>query len=260
MSTCFVIQPFDQGPFDKRYEDTFRPAIIAAGLEPYRVDEDPGCAVPIEDIEAGIRRSQVCFAEITTDNPNVWFELGYAIASQKPVVMVCAEDRQKFPFDVQHRSIVRYTTESPRDFADLGANITKRLKGAVATQMRVQSVTALSPAAPTAGLTEHELVALITIAAAVVDDDPVTAYTLRQEMNRSGYTDVACVLAIRSLERKEFIERASGYDGNNEFFGFIANDAGVDWLDSNQALLKLKELPGAPPATQPWGEEDDLPF
>ena len=42
MGTCFVMQPFDRGVFDKRYEDIFAPAIIQAGLEPYRVNqEDP---------------------------------------------------------------------------------------------------------------------------------------------------------------------------------------------------------------------------
>lgn len=37
---CFMIQPFDGGKFDKRYEDVFKPAIEAAGLIAYRVDND----------------------------------------------------------------------------------------------------------------------------------------------------------------------------------------------------------------------------
>ena len=53
MSRCFVIQPFDNGVFDRRFEDTFAPAIQAAGLEPYRVDRDPSAAVPIQNIEDG---------------------------------------------------------------------------------------------------------------------------------------------------------------------------------------------------------------
>ena len=76
MPTCFVIQPFDRGAFDKRYDDTIAPAIAAAGLEPYRVDRDPRVVVPIDQIEEGIRASQACVADISTDNPNVWYELG----------------------------------------------------------------------------------------------------------------------------------------------------------------------------------------
>lgn len=54
MGTCFVIQPFDSGKFDKRFHDIYKPAIEAAGLEAYRVDQDPGVQVPIDSIEKGI--------------------------------------------------------------------------------------------------------------------------------------------------------------------------------------------------------------
>ncbi len=83
MPSCFVIQPFDGGRFDKRYTDIFQPAIKAAGLDPNRVDRDPPVSIPINEIEQGIRGAAVCFAEITLDNPNVWFELGYAIGRKK---------------------------------------------------------------------------------------------------------------------------------------------------------------------------------
>lgn len=243
MGICFVIQPFDKGPFDKRYEDTFVQAIEAANLEPYRVDRDPSSQIPINDIKEGIRRSDICFAEITTDNPNVWFELGFAFSARKPVVMVCTEQRTGFPFDVQHRSIIRYKTDSPRDFNELGAKITTRLKGALETQLRIDTVEELSPVTPTSGLTQHELVGLILISANSLDGDPVAPYTLRQEMGRAGYTDVACALAIRGLEKKEYVERSQGYDGNNEYSGFLATDDGLDWLELNQDRLKLKQDP-----------------
>lgn len=35
MEICFVIQPFDSAKYDKRYDDIYRPAIEAAGFEPY---------------------------------------------------------------------------------------------------------------------------------------------------------------------------------------------------------------------------------
>ena len=113
MNTCFVMQPFDQGVFDQRYEDVIKPAIRNAGLEAYRVDQDPKVSIPIKEIENGIREATICLAEITDDNPNVWFELGYAIACRKQVVLICSEERSsKFPFDVQHRTIIKYQTGS----------------------------------------------------------------------------------------------------------------------------------------------------
>src|SRR5438552_18122335 len=94
MQTCFVIQPFDAAKFDKRFDDTFKPAIDDAGLKAYRVDKDPEIEVPIDGIEAGIKAAAICLADITTDNPNVWYELGYAFAIGKPVVMVCSSERE----------------------------------------------------------------------------------------------------------------------------------------------------------------------
>ena len=255
MSMCFVIQPFDRGRFDKRFEDTFRPAIAAAGLHPYRVDQDPASVIPIEDIESGIRRADACFAEITTDNPNVWFELGYAIASRKPVVMVCAEERQRFPFDVQHRSIIRYKSDSPSDFDELGRRITERLKAALETQRELASIEDLSPIASTEGVSQHELVALISIAAATgVRGDPLHSFAVGQEMERAGYTEVATALALRALLRREFIEREQGWDGSHEYWGYTATDAGLDWLDQNREQLKLRRQ-------EPKVDlSDDLPF
>lgn len=87
MGRCFVIQPFDRGPFDKRYDEIFVPAIRAAGLEDYRVDRDHGTNVLIDAIEKGILESEACIAEISTDNPNVWYELGFATAKGKPLAV-----------------------------------------------------------------------------------------------------------------------------------------------------------------------------
>ena len=116
MPVCFVIQPFDDGKYDKRYEDIYKPAIEAAGLEAYRVDRDASVEVPIDAIEQGIRNAAVCLADITSDNPNVWYELGFAFASSRPVVMVCSGERIKYPFDIQHRAIINYVADSSRDF------------------------------------------------------------------------------------------------------------------------------------------------
>ena len=41
---------------------------------------------------------------------------------------ICSEERKtKFPFDIQHRSIITYKTESTRDFEELKKKITERI-------------------------------------------------------------------------------------------------------------------------------------
>ncbi len=169
MATCFVIQPFDAGRFDKRFEQVFTPAIKAASLEAYRVDKDLKADVPIEAIENGIKSAAVCLADITTDNPNVWYELGYAFACGIPVVMVCSEPREgkKYPFDIQHRTVIPYTAEAPGDFIDLQQNITDRLLATVEGKASLRRVASSEQIAPLAGLTHSELTVLAALASNV---------------------------------------------------------------------------------------------
>lgn len=255
MGTCFVIQPFDRGKFDKRYADTYKPAIIEAGLDAYRVDNDPSSEIPIEDIEKNIRRAEVCFAEITTDNPNVWFELGYAIAARKPIVMVCSEERDRFPFDVQHRTVIRYRPEAPSDFRKLGEDITARLKAAMERQREIETIEDLSPTV-SEGLTQHEVAAMVAIASWVGSrGGALPPVGLTQEMDSAGYTELASVLAARGLLKRDFINLTSDWDGNNEYHGYVVTDTGLDWLEENRAQLKLRH-----PEPKRGDFDDDLPF
>jgi nucleoside 2-deoxyribosyltransferase len=246
MGTCFVMQPFDKGLYDKRYEDIFAPAIEAAGLEPYRVDRDPGVSIPIEDIQTGIKNSDVCLAEITTDNPNVWFELGYAIASFKEVVLICSSERKtRFPFDVQHRNITRYETESSRDFEQLKEQIANRLIAILNKSETLNRIADMPSIADTEGLSQHEMVALVTIAENIDSpSDKVAISRIKEDMNRAGYTKIAVTLALTSLLRKGMIENEMDSDINgNEFFLYTVSAKGMEWLLQNQGnfVLKIKK-------------------
>lgn len=133
---CFVAQPFDHGKFDQRYQDIIKPAIESFGLFSYRVDEDFDVEIPINAIESKIPLASVVVAEITTDNPNVWFELGYALALAKPVVLLCSNERKTaFPFDVRHRSIITYNTDSLKGFEEYRT----KLKKAIASRYEIYS-------------------------------------------------------------------------------------------------------------------------
>jgi len=165
MPTCFVIQPFDEGKFDKRYKQIFSPAIIAAGATPNRVDEDVQVEVPIEAIEKGIREAAVCLADITLDNPNVWFELGYAIAIGRPVAMICSTERVgKYPFDIQHRAVIRYKIDAPEDYIDLEEKITDKIKVLLEKREALLELSREEAIAPVDGLTQGELTVLAVIA------------------------------------------------------------------------------------------------
>jgi hypothetical protein len=256
------MQPFDKGVFDKRYEDTFAAAIIEAGLEPYRVDRDPGVSIPIDEIQNGIKNSDICLAEITTDNPNVWFELGYAIASFKEVVLVCSSERKtRFPFDIQHRTITRYETESRRDFDQLKEKITSRMIAILEKGQTLSRIVDMPSIADPEGLSQHEMVALVTIAENIDSpSDKVGTYLIKEDMNRAGYTKIAVTLALTSLLRKGMVENKMDSDINgNEFFLYTVSPKGMEWLLQNQDKLVLK-LKKSKTAQVLEKLDDDIPF
>ena len=244
MSTCFVMQPFDGDVFDKRYQTVFAPGIKAAGLEPYRVDQDPGASIPIESIESGIRGAQLGFAEITTDNPNVRFELGFAIAESKDVVLVCSENRTThFPFDVQHRSIIKYRTGAPQDFIELQAAITKRVAALLGKQTDISRASSISPVKDTEGLSQHEIVSLVTVMQnQFILNGAVPTYTIKRDMNQAGFTDIAVSIAAKLLLSKKMLVAEEAFDERGQSYpGYAVTKGGEEWLMANQHRLVLKQ-------------------
>ena len=259
MATCFVIQPFDGGAFDKRYDDVFVPAIAAADLEAYRVDRDPSAAVPIEEVENGIRIADACLADISEPNPNVWFELGFAFATGKPVVMVCNDGpNQQFPFDVQHRTIIRYKTESDQDFHALREQIAARLRAAILKKNKLGQLAQSSVLAGIAGLNNLEVVALATIAEnADAPDSFVPASTIRRDMESQGYTKVAVTLSAATLLKKNMLETRQEQDFHgNTAVEYAMTDAGLEWLIQNQSRLVLRHETKEPTPEDPSTDND----
>lgn len=126
---CFVAQPFDNDAFDQRFDDIIFPVVKECGLECYRVDRDSAVVVPADAIEEKITKAKLVIVDITKDNPNVWFELGYAEAMRKTVIMVCSDERQQpFPFDIRHKRIITYRTRSQSDFEEYKKNLIRTIR------------------------------------------------------------------------------------------------------------------------------------
>lgn len=258
MPTCFVIQPFDNGPFDQRYDDTLVPAITEAGLEPYRVDRDPAAFIPVADIEDGIRRADVCLADISLPNPNVWFEVGYSIASGKPVVFVCAHDPEiRFPFDIQHRAIIVYRKESSSDFETLKKQIRDRLQAALQKEKTLGRLVASRVIADVEGLTTIEIATLATVAASANGpNDPVSAWSIKQDLDRAGYTGLAATLGLGSLLSKGMLDHERVQDRDGDYIAYVVTPRGITWLLENQERLVLRKHSQVPVVA----EDDDIPF
>ena len=255
MATCFVIQPFDAGKFDKRFNDVYRPSIEAAGLEAYRVDTDPGVLVPIEAIERGIKQAAICLADITADNPNVWYELGFAFASGRPVVMVCSDERtgKKYPFDIQHRSIIPYLADSPSDFDKLKSNLTAKLQAILKQDAVLDQIAEADPIAPVHGLSQPEVLVLAVIAGeAYMPSYATQVSSVKRSAERVGITGMGFNIAIRRLIQKKFVHETEIWNEDNSegYPGLSISDVGWNWIDANESQFIL---------SRPEKRKDDLP-
>ena len=247
MKNCFVIQPFDGRKFDKRFKDVYKPALENADITPYRVDQDPGVQVLVETIEDRIENSDLCLADITTDNPNVWYELGYAFAKNRPVIMVCSKEREgHYPFDIQHRSVISYSSDSSSDFEELKDKITEKALALLkhpSTQNQIQQTEKnQTPEEPSKA--ELEVLLAITNDGELLPDDPLGLSYLQH----SGILHLPSSefkVAVHKLKSRGFLELVKIPDmdyGEPEYFnGVKITDSGWSWIGSNQD--KIYDVP-----------------
>jgi hypothetical protein len=110
--TCFVMQPF-AAPLGTYYEKIYKPAIEKAGLTPIRADADMfGTGKIMDQVWSGINAAKVLVAELTSRNPNVFYELGLAHALKKPVVLISSNE-DDVPFDLHHIRVIYYDMSDP---------------------------------------------------------------------------------------------------------------------------------------------------
>jgi len=94
----FVIMQFS-GPYNELYEEVIKAICEEFKFHAIRADEKYGPGIIIADIEKEIRESQIIIADISPLNANVYYELGFAHALRKEVILI-AEKNTKLPFDI----------------------------------------------------------------------------------------------------------------------------------------------------------------
>ncbi len=118
---CFVIMPFG-GYFDGYYDKLYVPAIRSAGLVARRADHRSLSSPILDDIWEYTKKADVILADLSGNDPNVFYELGLAHAIQKPAVLI-AETLDDVPFDVRGVRIIVYDKNKPAWGSILEKNI-----------------------------------------------------------------------------------------------------------------------------------------
>lgn len=248
----FIAQPFDGQKYDKRYTDVYEPAIIKAGFEPYRVDRDPSASIPIDEIESNIESSVFVFSDISEDNPNVWFEVGYSIAKGKEICFVCSKERyiknSKFPFDIQHRSIIVYENSSKSDWDNLERSILDRMQ---AIHERIENKRTIDRAISersvvsdekTLKLSDMELSGFALVASSVPISSGISEYRYNDKMDDQGYNGLAVNISAVRLIKAKLIERFDDFDHDGDQFpAFRLTNKGWEFLEENLGIFSLKK-------------------
>jgi hypothetical protein len=103
---AFIVMQFSS-PFNEIYSDVIKKACDDNGLEPVRADEIYGPGLIVADVAQEILRSKLIIADITPQNANVFFEVGYALALNKATILL-AEKTTKLPFDLSAFRVLFY--------------------------------------------------------------------------------------------------------------------------------------------------------
>ena len=96
---AFVVMQFTD-TFNALYTDVIKPTCERFGLEAIRADDIHKSGLIINDITRSIEEASVIIADVTTDNPNVFYEVGYAHGIKKATILLSDRTREKLPFDV----------------------------------------------------------------------------------------------------------------------------------------------------------------
>jgi len=120
-------------PYFAIYEEVINPIVTQFGYTCSRGDLIYTPTPILKDITDSISKSVAIIADITPDNPNVFYEIGYSHAIGRPTILLCDTTRPRIPFDVSGFRTIYYENTIPGK-SEVEKNLTlflKTLKGTV---------------------------------------------------------------------------------------------------------------------------------
>ncbi len=128
--TCFVIMPFgekeDDGKifdFDRIYKDIIKDAIEDIDMECIRCDEIGEAGWIHADMMEHIFEDDVAIVDISTENINVYYELGVRHALRDKVTVLIRKKGTKIPFNLKGFRVIDYDPEDENDIAQVKTKI-----------------------------------------------------------------------------------------------------------------------------------------
>ena len=112
-----VITPFDAA--GARVLDAVRRALEDIGVEVFRFDEIAAGALWANAITDAVRSSDFLVVDVTRQNPNVFYELGFAHALRKPTILIASSEATgALPSDLAGFQYIVYDPSNLRGLVD----------------------------------------------------------------------------------------------------------------------------------------------
>jgi Lon protease-like protein len=102
----FALMPFSE-KFRPIYTEIIKPTVEILDLKSVRADDLYGPRPIIEDIWRLVNESHIIIADVTSRNPNVFYEIGLAHSIGKDVIII-SQSLDDVPFDLRHYRRIIY--------------------------------------------------------------------------------------------------------------------------------------------------------
>ena len=116
-------------PFAAEFDPVYaviQSAVKSIGLEPMRADNFWEHDHVIQDIVNLIARARVVICDLSSRNPNVFYEAGIAHTIGKEVILI-AQSQDDVPFDLRHLRYIKYLNNE-QGLASLSESIASRIQ------------------------------------------------------------------------------------------------------------------------------------
>lgn len=106
----FVMMPFQES-LKPIYDEYILPAVLSVPLTCKRGDDFFSNQAIMDEVWSAIYHAQLCIADCSGRNPNVFYELGIAHTLGRPCILI-AQSAEDIPFDIGHRRVMVYSPSS----------------------------------------------------------------------------------------------------------------------------------------------------
>lgn len=231
---AFLIMPFAQ-TFDWLHEE-----IVAAGeqaaVEIIRADDIFESGVVIDQVTKKIREADVVIAVCTGRNPNVFYELGIAEASKRPILI--SENSDDLPFDLQHFRTQFYGGEAGKDSRHtLRARLTQAIHETIAASVsgKPEVLAQVMMQVVVAGLSRKGSLEYV----------PVDLVEVLEILKRSGgqleVTGLADTYHILGRHNYEVVEQGQGLELLSKDYDFADSQWRYRLTEKGRVFLEARE-------------------